>query len=86
MVPVAEFRTVVVSASPCKRNDGDAHIRYGITPQSERCTAYLLPTRRPIDGLGGVAISGSAAELGKLIAEETVRWAKVVKAVGIKLQ
>ena len=34
--------------------------------------------------LGGVALPGSPAEFGKLIAEETEKWAKVVKFAGIK--
>jgi tripartite-type tricarboxylate transporter receptor subunit TctC len=34
--------------------------------------------------LGGTALSGSPAEFGKLIAEDTEKWAKVVKFAGIK--
>ena len=34
--------------------------------------------------LGGVALPGSPAEFGNLIAEETEKWAKVVKFAGIK--
>ena len=34
--------------------------------------------------LGGVALLGSSAEFGRLIAEETEKWAKVVKFAGIK--
>ena len=34
--------------------------------------------------LGGVALSGSPAEFGKLIADETEKWAKVIKFAGIK--
>jgi hypothetical protein len=34
--------------------------------------------------LGGVALPGSPAEFGKLIAEETEKWAKVIKFAGIK--
>ena len=34
--------------------------------------------------LGGVALPGSPAEFGKLIAEETEKWAKVVKFAGLK--
>jgi tripartite-type tricarboxylate transporter receptor subunit TctC len=33
---------------------------------------------------GGVAFSGSPADFGKLIAEETDKWAKVVKFAGVK--
>src|SRR5262245_43522910 len=34
--------------------------------------------------LGGTMLAGSAAEFGKLISEETNKWAKVIKFAGIK--
>jgi tripartite-type tricarboxylate transporter receptor subunit TctC len=34
--------------------------------------------------LGGTVISGSPAEFGKLITDETEKWAKVIKSAGIK--
>ena len=34
--------------------------------------------------LVGSVLSGSPAEFGRLIAEETEKWAKVVRAAGIK--
>jgi tripartite-type tricarboxylate transporter receptor subunit TctC len=34
--------------------------------------------------LGGTVLSGSPAEFGKLIAEETEKWGKVVKLAGVK--
>ena len=34
--------------------------------------------------LGGVALPGSPAEFGKLIADETEKWAKVIRAANIK--
>jgi tripartite-type tricarboxylate transporter receptor subunit TctC len=34
--------------------------------------------------IGGEPLPGSPAEFGKLIAEETEKWAKVVRAAGIK--
>jgi tripartite-type tricarboxylate transporter receptor subunit TctC len=34
--------------------------------------------------LGGTVLTGSSAEFGKLIADETDKWAKVVKFAGIK--
>jgi tripartite-type tricarboxylate transporter receptor subunit TctC len=34
--------------------------------------------------LGGMALPGSPAEFGKLIADETEKWAKVIKFAGIK--
>jgi len=36
--------------------------------------------------LGGVPIPGSAADFGKLIADETEKWAKVVKFAHVKLE
>src|SRR2546421_384949 len=33
---------------------------------------------------GGTALAGSAAEFGKILAEETEKWAKVVKFSGAK--
>ena len=36
--------------------------------------------------LGGVALSGSPAEFGKLITDETEKWAKVIKFAGIKAE
>ena len=34
--------------------------------------------------LGGTALTGSPADFGKLIADETEKWGKVVKFTGIK--
>jgi tripartite-type tricarboxylate transporter receptor subunit TctC len=34
--------------------------------------------------LGGTLLTGSPAEFGKLIADETEKWAKVIKSAGIK--
>jgi hypothetical protein len=34
--------------------------------------------------LGGVVLTGSPADFGRFIAEETEKWAKVVKFAGIK--
>jgi hypothetical protein len=36
--------------------------------------------------LGGTVIAGSSAEFGKLIAEESEKWGKVIKAAGIKAE
>jgi tripartite-type tricarboxylate transporter receptor subunit TctC len=36
--------------------------------------------------LGGTVLPGSPAEFGKLIAEETEKWAKVIKFAGIKAE
>jgi hypothetical protein len=34
--------------------------------------------------LGGIAIVGSPADFGKLIADEIEKWGKVVKFAGVK--
>jgi len=38
-----------------------------------------------IEGLGGIPMPMSSAEFGKLIVDETDKWAKVIKFAGIKL-
>src|SRR5262249_44134565 len=37
-----------------------------------------------IEDLGGTVLAGSPADFGKLIAEETEKWGKVVRLTGIK--
>jgi tripartite-type tricarboxylate transporter receptor subunit TctC len=34
--------------------------------------------------LGGMTVSGSPADFGKLVSDETEKWAKVIKFAGIK--
>jgi len=34
--------------------------------------------------LGGTVLPGSSADFGKLIADETEKWAKVIRAASIK--
>jgi hypothetical protein len=36
--------------------------------------------------LGGTVLAGSAADFGKLIAEDTEKWGKVVRATNIKVE
>jgi hypothetical protein len=36
--------------------------------------------------LGGSVLPGSPADFGKLIAEETEKWAKVIRAANIKAE
>ena len=36
--------------------------------------------------LGGTSLAGSSDEFAKLISEETDKWSKVVRAVGIRLE
>ena len=42
--------------------------------------------RARLADLGGIAIGGSPTDFGKLIAEETEKWAKVARAADIKLE
>jgi tripartite-type tricarboxylate transporter receptor subunit TctC len=42
--------------------------------------------RARIADIGGTVLAGSAAEVGKLIAEETEKWAKVIRAANIKAE
>jgi tripartite-type tricarboxylate transporter receptor subunit TctC len=37
-----------------------------------------------LTALGGTVLAGSPADFGKLIGEETAKWAKVIKFAGIK--
>jgi hypothetical protein len=47
--------------------------------------ALLEPTiRARLADLGGIPITGSPTDCGKLIADETEKWAKVVKFAGLK--
>jgi tripartite-type tricarboxylate transporter receptor subunit TctC len=39
-----------------------------------------------LDDLGGTVILGSPADLGKLIADETEKWAQVIRAAKIRLE
>jgi hypothetical protein len=36
--------------------------------------------------LGGTALPGSPADFGELIANDTQKWGKVIKAAGIKTE
>ena len=39
-----------------------------------------------ITDTGGTVLPGSPADFGKLIADETEKWAKVIRAANIKLE
>jgi tripartite-type tricarboxylate transporter receptor subunit TctC len=39
-----------------------------------------------LDDMGGMALTGSPADYGKLIADETEKWGKVIRTVGIKAE
>jgi hypothetical protein len=36
--------------------------------------------------MGGMLLAGSPADFGKLIADETEKWGKVIKSAGIKAE
>jgi len=36
--------------------------------------------------IGGEPLAGTAGEFGKLVADETEKWANVIKTINIKLQ
>jgi hypothetical protein len=42
--------------------------------------------RARLTALGGTVLDGSPAEFGTLIADETQKWAKVVKFSGAKVE
>jgi len=47
--------------------------------------AFVDPNMtRQIAELGGTPLAGSPAEFGKLIAEETEKWGKVIRAANVK--
>ena len=39
-----------------------------------------------LDDMGGMALTGSAADFGKLITDETDKWGKVIRDAGIKAE
>jgi tripartite-type tricarboxylate transporter receptor subunit TctC len=55
------------------------------TLNKEINAALADPTMKArLADLGGAVLAGSPADFGKLIAEETEKWAKVIKYAGIK--
>jgi hypothetical protein len=42
--------------------------------------------QKKLADLGGTIIPGTPEDFGKLLAGETDKWAKVVKAVGLKVE
>ena len=51
-----------------------------INPPRDPCT-FLL---RRVTELGGVMLGGSPADFGKLISDETEKWAKVIRTANIR--
>ena len=47
--------------------------------------ASPMPTiKARLADMGGMVLTGSAADFGKLIADETEKWGKVIRDAGIK--
>jgi hypothetical protein len=51
---------------------------------TSRYSRRKISTDHELSGLGGTVLPGSPAAFGKLITEDTAKWAKVVKFAGIK--
>jgi tripartite-type tricarboxylate transporter receptor subunit TctC len=79
--------------------DYEASVWYGVGAPRDTSKAIIDRLNGEINGaladpkiesrlaaLGGMMLPGSPADFGKLIAEETVKWAKVVKFSGIEPQ
>ena len=47
---------------------------------------HLQLSKARLDDLGLSVLSGSPADFGKLIAEETEKWGKVIRAANIKAE
>ena len=45
-----------------------------------------LTIKARIADIGGVSLAGSPDEFGKLITDETEKWARVIRAAGIKAE
>jgi tripartite-type tricarboxylate transporter receptor subunit TctC len=42
--------------------------------------------KAPLAETGGVVVPGSPADFGKLLSDETEKWAKVIRAAGLKAE
>ena len=65
--------------------DTPAAIVDALNRETNAGLADLMIMARLAD-MGGMVLAGSPADFGKLIADETAKWAKVIKAAGIKPQ
>jgi hypothetical protein len=55
-----------------------------LKPLIDELSGSSQSLRKRIADLGGTVLPGSPAEFGKLIAEETEKWGKVVKFAGMR--
>ena len=53
-----------------------------LSPAARVALAQKIKSR--LGGLGGTVLVGSPADFGKLIADETEKWGKVIRAANIK--
>jgi tripartite-type tricarboxylate transporter receptor subunit TctC len=67
---------------------GQVQIMFGTVPGCIEINAALADPKMKarLADLGGTVLPGSPAEFGKLIAEETEKWGKVVKFADIKVE
>ena len=56
------------------------------TLNNEINASLVDPKIKELADLGGTALAGPPADFGKVIADETEKWGKVVTSVGIKVQ
>jgi len=56
----------------------------GSNPKAPGFAGGYLPIKARLADLGGPVLPGSPADFGKLIADETEKWGKVIRAANIK--
>jgi len=70
----------------CLRHNGGAGRRYRL-PHGSFFMGLADPKMMArLADVGGIAIGGSPADFGKYIADETEKWAKVIRAGNIKAE
>ncbi len=78
---------IIVPTAPGGSIDTTARVVAGIVEKlNKEINAGLADPgiKARLAGFGGTVLAGSPGEFGKLIAEETEKWAKVVKFAGMK--
>ena len=73
----------MVSAS-ARRRAAPPRLSTSLTTRSPRPRRSEIKVR--FADLGATALTGSPAEFGKLLVDETEKWGKVVKFAGIKAE
>jgi tripartite-type tricarboxylate transporter receptor subunit TctC len=79
MAPSRRYEVIGLGVPKNKRTE----IVYKLNKEIHACLAEPKMTARLAD-LGSTVLSGSPADFGKLIIDETQKWAKVVSQRGIK--